>query len=73
MSSQSLESYQSVTYIRSHGPSRTQSMSRTQDTSGNHDALFPKVVFGAVVGIGYACCLAAALYPVYMHLFYFDY
>ena len=66
MSSQSLESFQSFELYEVRQPSQAKKVSR-------RETLFSKVVFGAVVGVGFVSCAAAFLYPVLMHMFYYDY
>jgi hypothetical protein len=39
----------------------------------SHYQLLSKIVFVGAVGTGYTVMLAGLLYPIFMHIFYFDY
>lgn len=67
MSTQSLESFQSIEVYEVRQSSATQKAGETSET------LLSKIVFATAVGAGFVTSAACFLYPVLMHMFYFEY
>jgi hypothetical protein len=44
-----------------------------QAASPQASQLLSKIVFVGAVGAGYTVMVAGLLYPIFMHIFYFDY
>ena len=67
MSSQSLGSFQSFESYQARQTSDAKQAAESGQT------LLSKVVFAGTVGIAFVSCAVAFLYPVFMHMFYFEY